>query len=294
MAMETIFVSIASYKDSELQFTVDTLLTRAIHPDRLNIVIAQQDYPERFITFNHSNVHCLNYDYVESQGVCWARNLIQNHYNNEDYFLQIDSHIAMVVGWDEIIIEQIKLVTERSPKCVFASYPTNYQIVNGERAFYPPYVPRTVLRTDNVFEFLNASGGDNRFDTPIPSPYLNAGCMFGTGTFMAECRYDPVIYFEGEELLNTLKAYTYGYDLYNPCKHICWHLYKMWDEPDRSKWSLHHNEQDDIKRPKRFFEREKESKQKLYEIFRGQRPEELGTVRSIEDYENYIRRKILK
>jgi aryl-alcohol dehydrogenase-like predicted oxidoreductase/nucleoside-diphosphate-sugar epimerase len=289
----TIFVSIASYKDSELRFTVDTLLERAKYPENVRVVICQQEEPDKFIEFSQSNVTCINFNYVDSQGVCWARKKIQELYNDEDYFLQLDSHIAMAENWDELLVDQINQVN--TDKAVFSVYPSGYRIDgNGKRFYNNPGHGRSILRTDDVFKFHNAVSGDSNFDKPIPSPYLNAGLMFGHGSFMKDCLYDDDIYIEGEELLNTVKAFTHGYDLFNPSVHLGWHLYKIWQEEDRSKWSLHYKEEDDSQRPVRHWERNKKSYDKLIKIFNGELPEELGKKRSIEDFEKYIKRPLLK
>jgi aryl-alcohol dehydrogenase-like predicted oxidoreductase/nucleoside-diphosphate-sugar epimerase len=289
----TIFVSIASYKDSELRFTVDTLLERAKYPENVRVVICQQEEPDKFIEFSQPNVICINFNYIDSQGVCWARKKIQELYNNEDYFLQLDSHIAMAENWDELLIDQVNQVN--TDKAVFSVYPSGYKInENGQRFFNGPGHGRTVLRSDDVFKFHNAVSGDSNFDKPIPSPYLNAGLMFGHGSFMKDCLFDDDIYIEGEELLNTVKAFTHGYDLFNPSVHLGWHLYKIWKDEDRSKWSLHYKEEDDKLRPVRHWERNKKSYDKLIKIFNGELPEELGTKRSIKDFEEYIKRPLLK
>lgn len=293
MSNKTIFVSIASYKDSELRFTVDTLFERAKYPENVRVVICQQEEPDKFIEFPQPNVTCLNFNYVDSQGVCWARKRIQELYNNEDYFLQLDSHIAMAENWDELLIDQVSQVN--TDKAVFSVYPSGYKIDdNGIRSYNGPGHGRSVLRTDNVFKFHNAVSGDSNFDKPVPSPYLNAGLMFGHGSFMKDCLFDDDIYIEGEELLNTVKAFTHGYDLFNPSVHMGWHLYKIWQAEDRSKWSLHYKEEDDSQRPVRHWERNKKSYDKLIKIFNGELPEELGTKRSIKDFEAYIKRPLLK
>lgn len=294
--MAKIFVSIASYKDPELLFTIDTLLAKAKNPCDLRIVVCQQDFPENFKTYDNLSVEFLNYNFIDSQGVCWARKQISDKYTGEEYFLQIDSHIAMAENWDDLMINQILMAREKgSKKIVFSTYPTPYTIENGERQFHTPYIPRTVLREDNVFYFhTGTGGGGNNFYEPIPSPYLNAGCMFGDGSFYIDCAYDSDIYFEGEELLNSLKAFTHGYDLYNPSVHLCWHLYKLWDDTNRESWELHHNERDDKLREVRHWDRNRAAREKLLQIFSGALPNELGNQRSIANYEEYIKRPILK
>jgi hypothetical protein len=292
---ETIFVNLASYKDPELQNTVETLIKNAVNHKRLSIAVCQQERPDSFINFQQQQVQNLRYNYLDSQGVCWARRKAQELYNNQTYFLQIDSHIVMVERWDEIMIDQIKQAKQMTNnKVVFSAYPAGYQMVDGNREFNDPVCNRTVLRKDDIFKFHCGEGLDSHIDSPVPSPFLNAGFMFGDGVFNRICKYDPEIYFEGEELLNTVKAFTHGFDLFNPSVHMCWHQYKLWNTLDRSKWPLHHSEEDDQQRTVRHWERNEIAVRKLKEIFSGQRPQELGTVKTIQDYENYIGRSLLK
>jgi len=292
---KTIFVNIASYKDPELENTVTTLLARAKNPKNISVAICQQDYPEQLKLFLQPQVRTINYHAVDSQGVCWARRQAQNLYNGQDYFLQIDSHIIMIDNWDEVLIDQInqaRLLTNN--KVIFSAYPSGYRLVNGQRTFDPPMYERTLLRNDNIFRFHCGMGRVETLSQPVPSPYLNAGFMFGDGDFNRLCLYDTDIYFEGEELLNTVKAYTNGFDIFNPNAHMCWHLYKLWHELEKSHNQLHHFDKDDEKRTVRHWERSQRSHDKLVSIFSGQMPQELGTVRTIQDYEAYIGRSILK
>lgn len=292
---ESIFLNIASYKDPELLNTVETLIRNAVNPRRLSIAICQQEHPDRFVDFRQPQVQNLRYNYLDSQGVCWARRKAQELYNSQQYFLQIDSHIVMVERWDELMINQIKQVklTTNNP-VVFSAYPAGYQVVGGIRVFNDPVCNQTVLRKDNVFKFHCGEGLDTYPESPVSSPFLNAGFMFGDGIFNRLCKYDPEIYFEGEELLNTVKAFTHGFDLFNPSVHMCWHQYKLWSETDRSKWPLHYSEEDDQQRSIRHWQRNEIAFRKLNEIFSGQRPEELGTTRTLKDYENYIGCSLLK
>lgn len=291
------FVSIASYKDPELAFTINNVLENARRPDDIRIVVCQQDSPENFISLPYSNVEFLNFHFVESEGVCWARYQICQKYSDEPYFLQLDSHMALTKNWDDLILDQISLVKSKgSSKVVFAAYPTSYKIENGIRIFHPPDNPRTILRTDDIFTFHNGTQGYNNFAEPIPSPFLNGGFIFGDGSFLKDCIYDPDIYVNGEELLSTVKAFTHGYDLFNPGVHMSWHLYKPWDIPqsEKQKWPVHHREEDDKLRKVRHWERNKRAEEKLIKIFSGQMPEVLGTKRTLKDYEEYIGRPLLK
>lgn len=296
MKKDLIFVNIASYKDPELKYTVDRLYHKADNPDLIRVVICQQDSPENFKSFPYKNLKVINFDKIDSRGICWARRQVQNYYDDEEYFLQIDSHIALENQWDVRVRNQVKRVRKMtSNKIVMASYPAGYRIENEKRRFDNPMYSQTVLRDDNAYKFHYGMGGKViNFPNPLPTPYLNAGLMFGDGSFNIDCLYDPDIYIVGEELLNTLKAFTHGYDLYNPSVHIAWHLYKKWEEAEKWKHLLYAFDEDDSRRPVRFWERERESDSKVLKILKGELPDQLGKARTIQDYEKYIGRPVIK
>ena len=75
---------------------------------------------------------------------------------------------------------------------------------------------------------------------PIPARFYSAHFAFTEGNFVKEVPHDPELYFHGEEISITVRAYTWGYDLFHPHKPIVWHEYtrsnrvKHWD--DDSEW----------------------------------------------------------
>jgi glycosyltransferase involved in cell wall biosynthesis len=119
--MEKIFVQIASYRDNQLRHTIKDMLENAKNPERVIVGIAWQhsekdewdhleDYKE------NPNFRILDIDYKDSKGVCWARNAIQQLYDNEEYTLQIDSHMRFIKDWDEELINMIKDLQKKGHK----------------------------------------------------------------------------------------------------------------------------------------------------------------------------------
>ena len=90
-------MQIASYRDPELLPTIKDLLLKADNPDALTICIAHQhskedewDTLEKYA--NDERFIIIDIPHEESNGACWARNQIQQHYDNQTYTLQLDSH----------------------------------------------------------------------------------------------------------------------------------------------------------------------------------------------------------
>ena len=64
---------------------------------------------QRIFCFKFSNQ--FRYEHVEpiySEGPCWARARIQETFNNEDFYLQIDSHMQFEKNWDTYLIKYIE------------------------------------------------------------------------------------------------------------------------------------------------------------------------------------------
>jgi hypothetical protein len=112
--MSKIFISIASYRDPELLPTLRSLIANAKKPENLVFSIAWQHSPEdiwdNLDEFkDDSRFNVINIEFKESKGACWARSRIQSNYNNEEYYLQLDSHHRFIKDWD---IECIKMIEQ--------------------------------------------------------------------------------------------------------------------------------------------------------------------------------------
>ena len=117
----SIFISIASYQDPLLVSTIFGAYNNAHDKSSLVFGICDQsDKPIDISSFNFKNQ--IHYDYVEpllSKGACWARHRIQNFFNNEDYYLQIDSHTQFLPNWDKQFISEVTKIESRSSNKYF-------------------------------------------------------------------------------------------------------------------------------------------------------------------------------
>ena len=131
-----IFVQIASYRDPELVKTIEDILDKAKKPKNLVFAIARQYADEDgFDNLDKwrkdKRFKILDIPYNESQGACWARNLIQQLYNNEEYTLQLDSHMRFNQDWDDTLIKIIKgLQKDGYKKPLLTSYACSYEPTN--------------------------------------------------------------------------------------------------------------------------------------------------------------------
>lgn len=299
MVMENnnkIFISIAAYRDPELIPTIENCLNNSDDPDNLVFCIAWQHSKED--VWDNLNKYkkdtrfkIIDIDYSKAKGVCWARNLIQKKYNGEQYYLQLDSHHRFIKSWDSRLKDMIGyLQAKGSLKPVLSAYLPSY---------FPDKDPQDrikevwMLNIDRFLPegaiFLRPQGLDGwqSMIEPVPTRFLSAHFIFTLGSFAREVPYDPELYFHGEETSLAVRAFTHGYDLFNPHRIYAWHEYtregkkKHWD--DSTEWS----------------EQDKRSYARFRKLF-GMEPDEnyldnkklfkehwFGNERSLEDYEKY-------
>jgi hypothetical protein len=243
--MSTIFVSIASYRDPQTDPTIIDLFNKAKNPDSIFIGLClQHDNNEIFISPN-PNIKILEYNWRESQGTCWARHNIQKLlHNNETYYLQLDSHHRFVKNWDTLLIDTIKELKEKYPKPIIGGYCPGYQPENDKSLEDKPmrincfsdfsdlgdlmFLPKTIRN----YEQLQKDG-----ISTIPARFLSGHFIFSEGSFIQDCPYDPNLYFRGEELSLSARAYTSGYDMFHPTTPIVWHEYIRADQ--KKHWGDH-------------------------------------------------------
>jgi hypothetical protein len=245
-----IFVQIASYRDPQLVPTIKSMLENAKHPENVIIGIAKQFHPDD--TFddlseyeNNPNFRILNIPYDQSKGVCWARNQVQQLYQDEEYTLQIDSHMRFATNWDVEMIGMIKDLQDKGyKKPLLTGYVSSFDPDNDPalrtqepwRMTFDRFTPEGV-----VFFLPETLPKWQKMDSPVPARFYSAHYCFTLGQFSKEVQHDPEFYFHGEEISITVRAYTHGYDLFHPHKVLIWHEYtrkgrtKQWDD-DKEWW----------------------------------------------------------
>lgn len=244
---EKIFIQIAAYRDPELLKTLRDCISKAEKPDNLVFSLCwQHDENESLEEFaNDKRFKIIDIDYRQSQGVCWARNLLQKQYDGEKYTLQLDSHHRFVQNWDTELISMLKWLQKEqgSKKPLITGYLPSYDPENDPegRANQPWKLDFDRFLPEGAV-FPKPSGIDNHQDlkAPIPARFYGAHFAFTIGDFVKEVPHDPEFYFLGEEISITVRAFTWGYDLFHSHKVLIWHEYgrekkrRQWD--DTNDW----------------------------------------------------------
>lgn len=242
----TIFVSIASYRDTECNMTLDTLYNNAMYPERIYVGICEQNEmnnkEELCLSKNVlkyiNNIRIIKLDYKDAKGPTYARYHCSKLWRGEQYYLQIDSHTTFVKDWDQIIIDminQIKNDKNESNRPVLSAYPPTKEQMEIEGF---PEMDSGKINSNNILTLL--CGWSKPSDKPRRSnkSFAAAGFMFLESDFLYSVPFDPNLshLFQGEEILFSARLWTNGWDFYTPNKKICYHHY------NRNKASLYHQD----------------------------------------------------
>lgn len=293
--MEKIFISIAAYRDPELLPTIKDCLENADNPNELIFCIAWQhsaeDLWDSLDQYKFDNrFKIIDIPYKEAKGVCWARAKIQEYYDGEKYYFQLDSHHRFIKGWDSELKDMLNYLRCKGfYKPILSTYLPSY---------FPEKDPEGrldevwMLNIDRFLPegpvFIRPQGLDGwkNMKEPVFSRFLSAHFIFTLGDFVKEVPYDANFYFHGEETSLAARAYTSGWDLFNPHKIYVWHEYTR--EGKKKHWDDHRFDELDRNSYARF--------RKLFEMESDTNYENnkkefgkywFGNIRTLNQYERY-------
>lgn len=299
----TIFVAISSFRDKELCLTIEDLFSKAMVPERVFVGIVQQndyknDEPCCFAENSNIsqylksyNLRILTWHYSKAKGPTYARSFCERLWNNEDYFMQIDSHMRFEYGWDCALIHML-FQTPRPYKTVITMYPEGYERIEDKKGnvIYKVAVRKGWRRErfkyfnkQGIVEFESVTTNEKIPDQPQFVPFWAACFSFAHSNVLKEVPYHPdtPFLFFGEEIFMTARLFTHGWDLKGPTFSVVYHLWKRDYRP--TYWS-----QDKI-------DLRDKSIQLVHDHLLGKRNDliyssvlTIGNERSLEEFWNYV------
>lgn len=284
-----IFVSIAAYRDPQLVPTVNDLIAKAQHPDRLRFGICwQHGGEEPALPFAaDSRFRILDVDWRVSKGACWARAEVMKLWQGEDWFLQVDSHCRFAAQWDRKVLEAVEQAKALgSEKPIISTYGTAFRPGECEILQQIPLMVAFETFTHEKVPELKpvVMPRWQQRTAPMRARFIGAGFVFTSGSFVLDVPYDPGLYFMGEEATMTVRAYTSGYDIFHPHQPLVWHDYVR---AEGSRHWDHHTGKGDA--PRAWSELDSLSKEKVRRLLTGKPVESfgLGVTRTLEQYQDY-------
>lgn len=233
-----IFISIASYCDELLFFTIQNCMSKADKPENLFFGIVDQNsesQKEKIEQLDcNKQIRYVYINSVDTLGVSWARNIAFSLWDGEEFLLQIDSHMLFEKGWDSTLLNQYDNLKVVSQKPIITTYPYDFSFDEDNNPIFNKPSGKTVLvlrpHPDTPLQNNNAIirfRAEHQYtDSPVIGSHIAGGFIFTTSNFIEEIPYDPFLYFIGEEQSLAVRAYTRGWDIFHPIWIPLYHQYK--------------------------------------------------------------------
>lgn len=222
-----IFVSIACFMDIDIINTIDSCIENSGFPERINFGICLQckledeDILLKYRNDDRFTIH--NISWKEARGPAYARGIIYDMFNDEDYFLQIDCHSRFLANWDIDLINYFEKCKEEYPNVVISNYPININNMNNPNELKKISHISSVRCIDNRYGIKTHGRFKNINSKPTPSFGISAAFLFIDKIAYREVPFDKEIYgglqFEEQTVL-AARYWTSGYNIYQMNKHI--------------------------------------------------------------------------
>lgn len=245
----SIFVSIASYRDEECAPTIFDMFAKAKNPRSIFVGITEQHdahdgdppcIPKEWETMCQHDTWCPS-DNVrvrkiapkDAKGPTYGRYIGALMYGGERFYMMIDSHNRFVTHWDQIAIDMYLRIPYAKP--VLSHYPeawhnpkdkgsqTNAPLDNRPTTTY-----LCKARILPILGYLRLDGFVvAKKKQPRPQPWAAAGFLFAYGRILREVPFDPHLdfVFDGEEIAYSARMWTSGWNIYSPSENILYHYY---------------------------------------------------------------------
>ena len=293
-----IFISIASYQDLLLPVTINSAITNAKFKENIRFGIIDQckvklDFSKAKIKDQISYIHI---EPKDARGPCWARSLAQALMNDEEYFLQVDSHTVFEKNWDEYLLNYIKTIEKEHKKPVISAYPRGFEVVDFEKKVFKKVQEDDhsthvmVVDSEKSFKdgyFSMQKGLPTKSKQIYKGFLISAGFLFSSRKMVEEVPYDPNLYFEGEETTLALRLFTNGFDIFHIPRIPLFHCYV--DYSNVTKRPMHWNDSEEEARTVKWRVLQEKSKKRISQIIQQDLKGSfgLGNERSLNDYKEF-------
>ncbi|WP_204356593.1 GlcNAc-transferase family protein [Arcticibacterium luteifluviistationis] len=284
---EKIYVSISAYLDLDAKNTILDCINKSKYPNRLVFGICWQFEENIGIKADflddlkgEYDIRIVKFHYLESEGPSWAKDKAKQFYKKEKFCLQIDAHMRFAQDWDSMLIADYFELKNESINPIISFLPPTFVNEVFEHQNQPDFInfPKVISVTeDNLFEYQENNEQHSQFKN-VRSPILEPSFIFTEGKWLEDVLFNKDIYFIAEDVYQSVRAYTSGYDFFLPKQNVAWHRAYY---PSRIK---HYNTHPDFN-PK---EKLKLSLNSLNELLQEKRNDlSKPELRNLKDYETY-------
>jgi hypothetical protein len=227
--MKSIFINITAYHDHELPKTIENFIKNSSKKHKLSFGVhyVYQDVDDINLP-KYENIKHIASKAPLNLGPGTGRYLANTLYNNEDYYMVIDSHSRVIENWDDILIQDILMYQDLGhKKPVLTSYPASYYYdEEGKEILGPNHGPQNIdFNKEEYFQNLfkqklNVQNVGLNKDTKYQKS-ISGGFTFTVTPYIDLNKY---ISFR-EEFAVAAMLYTNGFDLLMPTKLVIYHYY---------------------------------------------------------------------
>ena len=247
-AIETIFVSLPSYRDTDCTRTLVSLFENADQPNNIFVGLYEQNHP------NHSEEQCtlvhnpslsnreaqirrVRVTHTDAKGPLWARTHITRLYRGETFMLMIDAHSVFLNHWDTRMKNELHYLRNhyKIANPILSSYPHHSDTLkenDGKPADEKRHLTTQICHVTKADRYPLILGAEEKSSGKYyRTPFIGACFVFTYGEFCTilgnalQSLHLPHI-FSGEEILFSAIAYTHGWDVYTPPYINVFHLYE--------------------------------------------------------------------
>ena len=236
--MQAIYVTIACYRDQVIQSTIDDLFNKADNADRVSVGVFIQELASEapLITNTYGGrVKVTSQEPGQIFSVCECRNKALEHYSTQEYTLQIDSHTRFDQGWDTYLINLHSSLD--NCKSLISIYLPDWYLIDNQETI----VPRKNLFPNFSFNTAESEKAFHTYNELVPFPvspisaegellkrgwYLCGHFIFGPSEFFQTIPQPEWVGFWGEEVINSVRAFTSGWDVYIPASPPLYHMHE--------------------------------------------------------------------
>jgi len=317
----TIFVGIAAFRDTRCPKTLYNLFTKAENPNRVFIGLVQQngnddiDCVEKYCElmgytapnglknpdddrkkncpyFNQIRINRVTH--LLARGPTFGRHLQIYLLQDEEFCMQIDSHMDFMDHWDTLNLEHWGMAVNEY--AVLTTYVHRIEDLN-----------RNIngrWEVPNICKLRFVDGGLPRNGDAFSAFWLTRpklGSLWAAGFSFMKCHgerqvpYDPQLpgIFDGEEFSRSARLWTRGYDFYTPHRPVVVHDYNKPKDYNPQSWQKNGND--------KYKKQDKErSRKRIFTLLRmqgGNLTEAaqqalgkygLGKLRTLEQYQTYM------
>lgn len=233
--MKTIFINIPSYHDPEIWETIDNFYKNAKYPERVYFGVTNQTDAIKLHTEVLDRFPKVKMDIVKPGSIVGcqpARLNSHKFYNQEDYYLNMDSHMRSIANWDEEIINDFEELQSRNGPSVITAYAAAYNKDENGNDIIPEVTFSTgfFMSEANIGHFKKYGipqfcAFNHDLNKEIPSPYISGHFFFTSREAINETGFVKEVMFTEEEIFMAVRFYTAGYNIFNPKKTYVYHRY---------------------------------------------------------------------